>query len=89
MITSLAVKQVSVSSSYATPKASFVFASELVSSDFMHRNVEVYVWVENGRFGVGTVCLGALPPHLTRSMGSQCVCHSWRDTDAPTPGVHV
>ena len=77
MITSIAVKQVSVSSSYATP------------SDFMQRNVEVYVWVENGRFGVGTVCLGALPPHLTRSMGSQCVCHSWRDTDAPTPGVHV
>ena len=85
MITSLAVKQVSVSSSYATPKAN----TKLVSSDFMHRNVEVYVWVENGRFGVGTVCLGALPPHLTRSMGSQCVCHSWRDTDAPTPGVHV
>ena len=41
----------------------------------MHRNVEVWA-AENGRFGVGTVCLGDLPPppslhaHLTRSMGS-------------------
>ena len=31
-----------------------------MSCDFMHRNVEV--WAEwYGRFGVGTVCLGALP----------------------------